>query len=196
MTIKKKKEPKLLLFDLWLPQTCPRGKIICTTVFYSSLPLIWYATWLCLYKMDFGPFGATYLWPCPQGYIKIPNMFLQSSSIELLPVKVSRFLHKWSRSNGVTLQTDVRMDRQTDGWRASQYPCFFFKKRVDKNGSKSTKSIHFPWTCYFVNSAACGSIGKLLYVMGNKRRFYSFFISLFHHSSFYFCIKVYVVGTH
>ena len=31
----------------------------CTTVFFSSLPLIYYVTWLYLYKMDFGPFGAT-----------------------------------------------------------------------------------------------------------------------------------------
>ena len=67
------------------------GQKFCTTVFYSSLPSVWYATWLCLYKMDFGPFGATPASSVPRGYIKIPNVFLQSTSIGLLPVTVSRF---------------------------------------------------------------------------------------------------------
>ena len=64
-----------------------RGQTFCTTVFYSSLHLIWYATWLCLYKMDFGPFGITPApppGPAPRGYIKISNMFLQSSSIRAI----------------------------------------------------------------------------------------------------------------
>ena len=46
--------------------------------------------------MDFGPFGATPPGPAPRGYI------LQPSSIGLLPVKVSRFQLKSSRSNGVS----------------------------------------------------------------------------------------------
>ena len=90
------------------------GQIFCTTVFYSSLPLIWYATWLCLHKMEFGTFGATPPGPAPWGYIKIMNMFLQSSFLGLSPVKVSRFYLKWSKRNGVTLQTDVRPDGRTD----------------------------------------------------------------------------------
>ena len=49
----------------------PPGQNFCTTVFYSSLPSIWYATWLCLYKKDFEPFGATPPGPVPRGHIKI-----------------------------------------------------------------------------------------------------------------------------
>ena len=61
-----KKGPEILLFDLQWSPDMPPGQNFCTTVFYSSLPLIWYATWLCLYKMDFGPFVVTPC-PCPQG---------------------------------------------------------------------------------------------------------------------------------
>ena len=66
--------------------------------------------------------------PHPSVYLKIPNVFLQSSSIGLSPVKISTFKLKWSRSIGVTLQTYVR----TDGRGVSQYPRFFFEKRGDK----------------------------------------------------------------
>ena len=45
--------------------------------------------------------------PAPRHYIKLPKVFPHSSSIGLSPVKASRFQLKWSRSNGVTLQTDV-----------------------------------------------------------------------------------------
>ena len=41
-------------------------------------------------------------------HIKISNAFLQSSFIGLSPVKVLRFYLKWSRRNGVTLQTAGR----------------------------------------------------------------------------------------
>ena len=63
----KKKRPKILLFNQVTPRHAPGDKNFCTTVFYSSLSSMWYATWLCLYKMDFGPFWATSAWPCPQG---------------------------------------------------------------------------------------------------------------------------------
>ena len=77
--------------------------------------------------MDFGPFGATPPGPAPRGYIKILNVFLQASSIGLSPEL------KRSRSNGVTLQ----MDRKMNGWKGegeggkSQYPHFFFEKHRD-----------------------------------------------------------------
>ena len=67
---KKKKDPKsyfLTSGDSYIHvYRHARGKIFCTTVFYSSLPLIWYATWLCLYKKDFGPFRATSPGPAPE----------------------------------------------------------------------------------------------------------------------------------
>ena len=74
-----KKDPKSSFWPLVTPRHDP-GQNFCTTVFYSSLPSIWYATWLCLNKMDFGPFRATPPGPVPRGYIRIPNMFLESSS--------------------------------------------------------------------------------------------------------------------
>ena len=49
------KESSRLLYHLVTPRHAP-GQNFCTIVCYSSLPLIWYATWLCLYKMDCGPF--------------------------------------------------------------------------------------------------------------------------------------------
>ena len=87
----------------------PPGEIFCTTVFYSSLPLIWHAKCLCLYKMDFGPFVATT--PCfvPRGYIKSPNVFLLSSSTGLLSETVSRFqLKKPKRKSYFLTSTDPR----------------------------------------------------------------------------------------
>ena len=68
---KKKKDPKSYFLTFSDPQTCPGAKF-CTAVFYPYLSLIWYATWLCLYKMDIGPFGAPpppppHTRPCPQG---------------------------------------------------------------------------------------------------------------------------------
>ena len=78
--------------------------------------------------------------PVPRGYIKIPNVFLQSSSTGLSPVKVSRFYLKWSRSNGVTLQTDVRTAGRTDGRGVSQYPIFFFEKRGENKYQQHTKT--------------------------------------------------------
>ena len=38
----------------------------------------------CLYKMDFYPLGPHTPGPAPRGHIKIPNVFLQSSSIGLI----------------------------------------------------------------------------------------------------------------
>ena len=83
---KKKKTPQVLFFDLWWPPDMPMWQNFCTTVFYSSLPLIWYATWLfCLYRMDFGPFWVTPR--CPQGLHQnsecVPSVFIL--------LKVSRF---------------------------------------------------------------------------------------------------------
>ena len=46
-------------------------------------------------------------------HIKIPNVFLQSSSIGLSPVKFSSLQLKWSRSHGVTLRIDVRTTVRT-----------------------------------------------------------------------------------
>ena len=53
-----KKGPKILLFDLWWPPYIPLGQMFAPqySIFITS---VWYVTWLCLYKMDFGPFGAT-----------------------------------------------------------------------------------------------------------------------------------------
>ena len=109
----KKKDPKSYFLTSSDPQTSPEQNFW-TTVFYSSLPLIWYAKWLYVCtKWILDPWGPHPLalspgltlkfWMCsssphphppgpaPRGYIKILNMFLQSLSIELLPVKVLRF---------------------------------------------------------------------------------------------------------
>ena len=82
--------PKILLFDLRWPPDMPLGQNFCTTVFCSSLPLIWYATWLCT-KWILDPSGPHPSGPAPRGYIKILNVFLHSLSIGLSPVKVLRF---------------------------------------------------------------------------------------------------------
>ena len=64
VTIKEKTQNPTF-WPLVTPRHAPR-QYVCTIVFYSSLPLIWYAKWLSLYKMDFETFGAKSPapWPC------------------------------------------------------------------------------------------------------------------------------------
>ena len=83
---RKKKDPKSYILTSSDPQTWPGAKSL-----HHCILLIWNATWLCLYKMDFGTFGATPPGLASRGNIRIPNVFLQSSSMGLSPVKVSRF---------------------------------------------------------------------------------------------------------
>ena len=52
----KKMDAKSYFFTSGDPQDMPMGQNFCTTVFYSSLPLIWYATWLCT-KWILDPLG-------------------------------------------------------------------------------------------------------------------------------------------
>ena len=86
----------------------PLGQNFCTTVFYSSLPLIWYATWLCLYKMNFGSFGVTPPWPGSQR--------LHQNSKCIPPVLIHRAIARESRDfslNGLgamVWRTDVQTD--------------------------------------------------------------------------------------
>ena len=64
--------------------------------------------------------------PAPRGYIKIPNVFRQSSSIGLWGYCLWKFRDsslKWSRSNGVTFQTVGR----TDGRGYHNIPAFSSK---------------------------------------------------------------------
>ena len=56
-------DPKSYFLMASDPQTCPTAPLY----FSSSLLSIWYATWLYLYKMNFGPFGATPPGPAPRG---------------------------------------------------------------------------------------------------------------------------------
>ena len=130
----------------------PPWQSFCTIVFYSSLPLIW----LCLHKMDFGHFGAIHPpGPAPRGYVKITNVFLHSSSIGLSPVKVSRFYLKWSRNNGVTLQTN----RRTDGRWVSQYPRFVFEKRGDNKAN--TRVVWYETDCSHLVQPHTGPLAKV-----------------------------------
>ena len=94
---------------------------------YSTLHYLWFDmqhNYVCT-KFILDPSG-----PCPQRLYQILNVFLQSSSLGLSPVKVSVFSLKWYRSNGMTLQTDVR----TDGG-VSQYTTFqhFLQFRNNRN---------------------------------------------------------------
>ena len=69
-----KKGPKILFFDLVTPRHAPGAKF-CTTVIYSSLPSIWDATWLRLYKTILDPSGPHPPGLTSRGYIKISNVF-------------------------------------------------------------------------------------------------------------------------
>ena len=76
--------------------------------------------------MNFGPFGATPPGPAPRGHMKIPNVFLQSSSIGLL----------WEYSlNGLGAMVSHygRTGRGGGGGGVLQYPRFFFEKRWDNH---------------------------------------------------------------
>ena len=89
----KKKDPKSYFLTSSDPRHAPGQNFLhhCFLLFIT-FDLKVHATWLCLFKMDFASFGATFpLALRPGVYIKIPNVFLQSSSIGLLPVTVSRF---------------------------------------------------------------------------------------------------------
>ena len=112
MTIKHKDPQSYILTSSDLPDM-PPGQIVCTTVFYSSLPSIWYATWICLYKMDLWPFGATT--PGPLHYLRLDMQHDYVCTKWILDPLVSRFTLKWCRNNGVTLQTNVRPAGRTDG---------------------------------------------------------------------------------
>ena len=81
-----KKGPKILTFYLWWPPDMPPGQMFCTTVFYSSFPLIWYETWLFVQNRFGTLWGHTPL-ALPPG---VTSKFWICSS-GLLPVKVSRF---------------------------------------------------------------------------------------------------------
>ena len=87
MTIKK--GPKILLFYSSDPQTFPRAKMFAPL--YSTLHNLRfdmqhdYVGTKCI--LD--PLGPQPPGPTPRGNMGIPNVFLQSSSIGLLPVKVS-----------------------------------------------------------------------------------------------------------
>ena len=88
---KKKKGPKILRFDLWWPPDMPLGKMFASL--YSTLHYIWFDMehdYVCT-KWILDPLGPQSPGPAPRGNIKILNMYLQSSSMGLSPVKVSRF---------------------------------------------------------------------------------------------------------
>ena len=89
----KKKGPKILIFDLYWPQTCPGANYFAPL--YSTLHYLRFDTQHdCVFtKWTFDPLGLHPhpSGPAPRGNIKIPNVFLQSSSIGLSPVNVSRF---------------------------------------------------------------------------------------------------------
>ena len=148
----------------------PSGQIFCTTVFYSPLPSIWYATWLCLYKMDFGPFGATPL-PCPQG--------LHQKSKCVPPVLIHRAIayesFRDSSLNGLGAMvwhyrwTSGRTDRWGRGERGrwgSQYPRFFFAKQGDNHTDPEIKMAAIWKICFEPKSQLTpnllGNIGPLV----------------------------------
>ena len=90
----------------------PPGQTFCTTVFYSvtlhNLRFDMWHDYVCTtWILD--PSGPHPPGPAHRGHIKIPNMFLQSSSIGLSPLKVSRFY-----LNG--LRAMVWHYRRTESW--------------------------------------------------------------------------------
>ena len=86
-----KKGPNILLFDRWWPQDVPQGAkcLHHCILFFITFDLICNMTVCTKWILD--PLGATRPWPCPQGLHQNSKYVLQSSSIELLPVKVLRF---------------------------------------------------------------------------------------------------------
>ena len=136
-----KKGPKILLSDLWwFPDMSP-GQNLCTTVFYSSLPLIWYAIELhvCLYIMDLGPFGAI-----PPG----PATGLHQNSQCVPPVLIHTGYRLWkfqdSNLNG--LGAMVWYYRWTDGRGGGGItisPLFLKKKHGDDYENDSPDTISY-----------------------------------------------------
>ena len=88
MTIKKDQKSNFLTSGD--PQTCIRAKCLhhCILLFIT-FDLICNMTRFV--KNGFLDLSAPPPGPVPRGYIKIPNVFLQSSFIGLSPVKVLRF---------------------------------------------------------------------------------------------------------
>ena len=101
MTIKK--DPKSYVLTSGDPQTCPREKCLHYYILhFIAFDLICNMT-MFVQNGFWTPRGHT-RWPCSRGYIKIPNVFLQSSTIGLLPVTVSRFLLKKPKRSCVTIK--------------------------------------------------------------------------------------------
>ena len=74
-------------WPLMTPRHTPWAKFLhyCILLFIT-FDLIYNMT--TFVQNGFGPFGATPSGPAPSGYIKIPNLFVQSSSTGLLPVNI------------------------------------------------------------------------------------------------------------
>ena len=90
MTIKNK-DPKSYVLTSGDPYTCPEANCLHHGILlFITFDLICNMTMLVQNRF-WTLRGHTPLALSPGGYFKIPNGFLQSSSIGLLPVKVSRF---------------------------------------------------------------------------------------------------------
>ena len=102
-------------WPLVTPRHAPGANVFVTTVFYSSLPLIWHATWLFVQNVFLDPLG-----PHP---LSLPPSKFRMCSSSPHPYLLWKF---WdSSSNGLGQWCDI-----TDGWTDRGYrniPAFSLK---------------------------------------------------------------------
>ena len=167
-----KKDPKSYFLTSSDPQTCPGAKFLhhCILLFIT-FDLISNMTMFVQngFWTPPPPPLPTTTWPVPRDYIKIPNVFLQSSSLGLY-----RLWKFWDSSlNGLGAmvwhyrRTYGRPAGRTDGrMGVSQYPRFFFEKRGDNNMTAIALNIRVSYKVMYVWSTAVMAEADLEVVRG------------------------------